>query len=311
MSAVAAGRLQHDAGSRGELPVVGDWVAVDVLNEKPPRAVIRAILPRFSKFARKEPGGRSIEQPIAANIDTALVVAGLDSDYSVARIERYVVLATEGRVEPVVLLTKADVCPNVESRAAEVRRALPDVDVHAVSVPAKIGLDGLERHLIPGRTLALLGSSGVGKSTLVNHLMGSGVQKTREVRVSDGKGRHTTTSRQLFTLPCGALMIDTPGMRELQLWASSEGLSAGFADVERLARWCRFADCRHTTEPGCAVVEALSEGRLDRRRFENYLKMRRELDHLEVKLAEGAARAERGRWKAIAREQKRIQRGRR
>lgn len=311
MAAVLTGKLHHDADSRDDLPVVGDWVAVDVLDEKPPRAVIRAVLPRLSKFARKEAGTRFSEQTIAANIDTVFVVVGLDGDYSLRRIERYVALSLEGRVEPVVVLTKADTCADTETRLAEVRGALRNVPVHAVSVPAMIGLDELSADLVPGHTIALLGSSGVGKSTLINHLMGGEVQKTNEVRADDARGRHTTTSRQLFVLPSGVLMIDTPGMRELQLWGSSGGLYATFPDVQEHAARCRFADCSHTNEPGCAVLLALERGDLDPARFEGYRKLERELNHLETKVDEGAARAERKRWKAIAKEINRLYKDRR
>lgn len=306
IAAVLTGKMHYDADSRADLPVVGDWVAVNVLDEQPPRAVIRAILPRSSKFARKEAGERVAEQSIAANIDTVFVVVGLDADYSLRRIERYVALALDGRVEPVVLLSKADICEEAETRLSDVRKALPSVDVHAVSVPEMIGLDALSAHLTPGRTIALLGSSGVGKSTLVNYLLGGDVQKINEVRLSDAKGRHTTTSRQLFVLPTGALMIDTPGMRELQLWGTSGGLSAAFPEIGALAVDCRFADCTHVSEPGCAVMRAVESGELDEGRFANYRKMQLELNHLETKVSEGAARAERKKWKVIHKEAKRI-----
>ncbi|HET6455242.1 MAG TPA: ribosome small subunit-dependent GTPase A [Armatimonadota bacterium] len=306
MPALPTGRLKHGATTSEDLPVVGDWVAATILEESTPRAQIHAVLPRTSLFCRKEAGGRAAAQPIAANVDIVFVAVALDNDFSLNRIERYLALSRESGACPVVLLTKSDACADSMSRTDEVRARMPDVPVFAISSINGIGIAALDEYLRPGVTCALLGSSGVGKSTLVNHLLGAEVQKTREVRFSDSKGRHATAHRQMFVLPSGALVIDTPGMRELQLWDAEGGLDATFSDIAGLSSECRFPDCTHTAEPGCAVLEALDAGRITRERLENYRKMRKELGYLSRRMDEGAARLERARWKAIAKEQKRM-----
>jgi len=299
MMAFPTGRMYYDALGREDLPVVGDWVAARIFDEQPPKAVIHAILPRRSKFSRKQAGKRIAEQPLAANIDTVFVVIGLDGDYSVRRVERYLTLAWESGAEPVVLLTKSDLCPEVEERLAEVEASAPGVPVHALSVIEQQGLEQLPRYLVRGKTVALLGSSGVGKSTILNHLLGREVQRTQEVREDDSRGRHTTTHRQMFVLPPGGLVIDTPGMRELQLWNAEGGLADAFSDISALAEGCRFADCRHENEPGCRVQEALSTGVLSEGRFESYRKLRKELSYLERKQDVEAAQIEKEKWKKI------------
>jgi ribosome biogenesis GTPase len=279
-----AGRLVRDAGS-GELPAVGDWVALT------PRAAegtgtIHAVLPRRTKFSRKAATGvsdRTEEQVVAANVDTVFLVAGLGFDLNVRRLERYLTTAWESGAQPAIVLTKADVDPDaVDASVAAVEAIAFGVPVHALSGITGEGVDALEPHLVPGRTIALLGSSGVGKSTLVNRLAGRELLATGETR-SDGRGRHTTSHRELVRLPTGALLLDTPGMRELQLWDASEGLAGAFADVEEVAARCRFSDCAHAGEPGCAIRAALADGSLDAERWESYRKLQRELHWLEVR----------------------------
>lgn len=298
MSAIPTGKMYYEADEKG-FPVVGDWVAVRILDEQPPHAMIHAVLPRKSKFSRKEPGSRVVEQAVAANVDTAFIVVGLDHNFRARRIERYLTLAWESGAEPVVLLTKADVCDDVDDKLNAAIASAPGVPVHALSVYENQGLEQLTGYLSQGRTIALLGSSGVGKSTIINHLLGREIQRVQEVRDMDSRGRHTTTSRQMFILPSGALMIDTPGMRELQLWNADEGLGEAFSDIESLAADCRFTDCSHSDEPGCRVREALETGELDPARFESYRKLQKELNYLERKQDMGAAQAERSKWKKI------------
>ena len=281
-AAERAGRLRHESDPVDH-PAVGDWVAAELRPDG--SGTIHAVLRRRSKFSRKEasgPSDRAREQVVAANVDTVFLVTALGRDLNTRRIERYLTMAWESAAAPVIVLTKTDLRPDHTAELAAVEAVAFGVPVHATSAVTGDGLDQLEPYLGGGWTVALLGSSGVGKSTLVNRLAGHDVLATREVR-ADERGRHTTTHRELVPLPSGALLLDTPGMRELQLWDASDGLEQAFADVAELAAQCRFADCSHRAEPGCAVRAALADGRLARERWESYEKLQRELEALAVR----------------------------
>ena len=295
--AAIAGRLRHEAHGPSDLPTVGDWVAL-----RPPeaghRAVIEALVPRRTAFVRRAPGDRSVAQVLAANVDTVFLVMGLDGDFNPRRLERALVLAWESGADPLVLLNKADLCEDLAARRREIESVAPGVPVLVIAAKPGEGLEGLMPWLTPGRTVALLGSSGVGKSTLVNRLLGREKQKTREVRAADQRGRHTTTHRELIALPGGALLLDTPGLREIQLWSDGAGLDAAFEDVSGLFASCRFTDCSHGSEPGCAVSAAVEEGRLDPARLGSFRKLQAELRALQIRTDPLERRKERGRWKA-------------
>jgi ribosome biogenesis GTPase len=292
------GRLRLEANRKSDLPAVGDWVALRTPGADA-RAYVQAVVPRRSAFKRRGVGRETVEQVLASNIDTVFLVQGLDHDFNPRRVERYVLLAWESGARPVVVLNKADLRDDVEDCRRKIEAVAPGVTVLTISARDPESLTVLDAYLQPGRTVALLGSSGVGKSTLLNRLLGAEVQPTREVRESDQRGRHTTTSRHLFVLPTGALVIDTPGMRELQLWEGSEGLAATFDDVETLAAQCRFRDCTHEAEPGCAVREAAASGALPADRLESFHKLKGELRHLAIKQDEGAQSDQRRRWRTI------------
>jgi ribosome biogenesis GTPase / thiamine phosphate phosphatase len=276
LGGVPAGRLGDD-----ELPAVGDWVAVRPLDGER-KAVIEAVLPRKSVFTRKEAWARTVAQVVAANIDTVFLVSAFGHDLNARRMERYLTAAWDSGANPVIVANKVDLADDPFADLAEVEAVALGVPVVALSAATGDGLDQLEQHLAPGRTVALLGSSGVGKSTLVNSLAGSELLHTAEIR-SDGRGRHTTTHRELVQLPSGALLIDTPGMRELQLWAGEEVLDSTFAEIAELAGECRFSDCSHEHEPGCAVKSAIADGTLPAERFASYCKLQRELRALEIR----------------------------
>ncbi|HKG42895.1 MAG TPA: ribosome small subunit-dependent GTPase A [Gaiellaceae bacterium] len=267
-----AGRLRHEASSSAELPAVGDWVA---LREQ----TIQGVLPRRSAFQRKVNLGAAEAQVLAANVDSIFVVTGLDADFSARRLERYLTLAWESGAAPAVVLTKADLCEDPGAALLEAEQIAVGVPVHLVSNVTGEGHEELAPYLQPAKTIALLGSSGVGKSSLANRLLGEEAQAVKEL-AEDGTGRHTTTARELFRLPGGALLVDTPGLREVQLWDADEGLEQAFADVDEVAGGCRFNDCAHMREPGCAVQQAIDEGRLPRERLESYRALQRELERL-------------------------------
>jgi ribosome biogenesis GTPase / thiamine phosphate phosphatase len=279
------GRARRDADAAAELPVVGDWVALDPGDGGP---VIRAVLPRRTKFSRRaaqDPASSAArEQVVAANVDIVFIVASLPDEPNVRVLERYLTLVWESGARPVVLLTKADLEPDPESIAARVPEIGRDVPVHAVSTRSGLGLDVVRSYLTAGTTAALLGPSGAGKSTLVNTLVGEKLLATGRVSQS-GSGRHTTTRRELIVLPGGGLVVDNPGMRELHLWLVEEGLDEAFEDVVELESQCRFSDCSHESEPGCAIQAALADGRLAPERWRSYRELRQELAELEERLA--------------------------
>jgi ribosome biogenesis GTPase len=298
--AETSGTLRAAAATAGDWPAVGDWVAAEMLSGGG-RPLIHKVLPRRSKFVRKVAGRRLEEQVIAANVDTAFVVMALDNDFNLRRLERYLAQCFESGAESVVVLNKADDREDVAARVAEVEGIAAGVPIFAVSARTGEGVNALDSYLESGQTVVLLGSSGVGKSTLVNHLLQREAQAVQEVRASDSRGRHTTTSRELFALPGGALMIDTPGLRELQLWGAAEGVERTFADIEELATQCKYGNCGHTTEPGCAVQAALAEGRLDEERVANWRKLGREHEFVHRKVDPQARQREKERVKKLHR----------
>jgi ribosome biogenesis GTPase len=302
LEAELTGRMRHEAGS-GELPAVGDWVAL-----RPPvgdgRATIAAVLPRSTKLSRKVAEREVEEQVLAANVDVIFLVTSLNRELKLRRLERYLATAWESGASPVILLTKSDLADDPESSRAEVESIAFGVPVHVLSSLTGEGIDELPPYFDSHRTGVFLGSSGVGKSTLINALAGQEVQATAEIRGSDDRGRHTTTRRELLLLPGGGIVIDTPGMRELQLWESDEGMETAFADIAELASQCRFSDCSHKREPGCAIKQALADGTLDRARWDSYTKLQRELFALEVKLDKKLRSDQRKQWRVRERQRR-------
>lgn len=269
------GGFFHRAAGADDFPAVGDWV---VVRRRPgeARADIEAVLPRRTKFSRRAAGDQEVEQVVAANVDTVLLVSGLDRNHNPARIQRFVVAARDSGAAPVIVLNKADLHPDPEQVRARIEELVPGVPVLVTSTTTRRGLKALTQLAQPGQTLALVGSSGVGKSSLANRLARDEALPIGEVREKDSKGRHTTTRRELILTPGGALLIDTPGLRELQLWDAAEGVTEAFADVVTLAQGCRFSDCRHGQEPGCAVRAAVEAGRLPPERLAAYQKLQAE-----------------------------------
>lgn len=298
VQATLAGRLRHEAATREELPAVGDWVVMKPVRGEQ-RGVIQSVLPRRSCFVRKVAGNRTEQQIVGSNIDTVFLVTSLNQDFNLRRIERYLTLAWESGSQPVVVLSKADLCPDVAAKTALAVSVARDVPVHAVSVVDGVGVDALSRYLRFGETVALLGSSGVGKSSLANFFIGFDRQAVKEVRQHDDRGQHATRRRELILLPQGGLLLDTPGMRELQLWEGSEGVQSTFDEIEELALTCYFGDCQHDSEPRCAVRDALADGRLDADRLESYLKLQSELRHFRLKHDQLAKKAGKQQFKKL------------
>jgi ribosome biogenesis GTPase len=291
LRARAAGRLYYEHEVGAPVPAVGDWVGIQ-------EATITSILPRRSAFIRKRAGLGSDEQVLAANVYAAFLLAGLDDDFSLRRLERYITTAWDSGAEPIIVLTKADLCDDVGGALLQVESVAIGVPVHPISNVTGIGIDELaSQSLRPGRTVVLLGSSGVGKSTLLNRLAGTELMRTAAI-AADGTGRHTTTHRELVRLPGGALVIDTPGLRELQFWDGD--VSAAFDDIEALAAECRFRDCAHEREPGCAVLGAVDGGTLSLDRLRSWRKFQRELESIAARTDHRLRVARKKRWKEIA-----------
>lgn len=284
-----SGKIQYEAVNRIDYPAVGDWVVLDRVEDKEGNAIINGVLSRRSKFSRKIAGRTNEEQIIAANVNILFICMALNHDFNLQRLERYTSLAWNSGAMPVVILTKSDLCSDVDEKIADVMDTAPGVDVYAVSAINELGLEQVETYIEFGKTVSFVGSSGVGKSTLINHLLGFESQDTAGIR-NDDKGRHTTTYRELVLAPNGGILIDTPGMREIHLLDDTDGIESSFADIEELARNCKFSDCKHINEPNCAVIEAIENGELSERRFQNYLKLKKEAAFMERKLSQKANR---------------------
>ena len=303
-----SGGLWYRTPDRAGMPVAGDWVAAREAGGG--QAIVEAVLPRRTLFSRRAAGKREDEQPIAANIDVVFLVCGLDGDFNLRRLERYLTLAAESGAAPVIVLNKADVCADPRAREAETAAVANGVPIVTCSAREETSLDGLAAFLGAGRTVALLGSSGVGKSTIVNRILGEERLRTAEVREDDSRGRHTTTHRELIPLPQGGALIDTPGMRELQLWAGQGSVAQTFEEIALLAEGCRYRDCTHGGEPGCAVAEGLADGRLAAERWQSYRKLLGEARRHELMSDPLAALEQKNRWKAIHKAQRKFYKSR-
>jgi len=280
-------------------PAVGDWVVVrELVGES--KKLIQEVLPRQSKFSRKVAGGVTEEQIVAANVDTLFLVNALNHDFNVRRIERALILAWEGGAQPIIILRKGDLCDDIPSKISDVESVALGVPIHVITAIEEDGCEAVRQYIQPSKTIALIGSSGVGKSTLINRILGEELQRVNDVREGDDRGKHTTTHRQLLLIPEGGLIMDTPGMRELQLWDADEGVTSTFEDIDSLIAQCRFSDCNHNNEPGCALRAALTSGELAQSRYNNYLKMNRELAYINSKAIDNLKNVQKSKGKQIS-----------
>lgn len=300
VAATIAGRLMHEADSREDYPAVGDWVLARMVPGEA-KAIIQCLLPRRTRLSRKTAGTQIAEQIIVANVDIVFVVSALDRDLNARRIERYLSVIWDSGARPVIVLNKADIAGDRDALVREIERSVFGAEIVVTSAATEEGVDEVRRHIQPGQTAAFVGSSGVGKSSLVNRLLGRETQAVRDLNAY-GKGGHTTTSREMLFVPGGGLIVDTPGLRELGLWDAEQGMSQAFADVESYFAGCAFNDCSHVSEPGCAVQGALRAGRLDHERWDSYRKLERERLFIESKRDVSIRNAERQKWKKIAKQ---------
>lgn len=293
-----SGKLLHSAPSPADLPKVGDWVAFAPLPQEA-KGVIHQVLPRKTKLSRKVPGREIEEQVLAANIDTVFIVQALDATFNPALVQRHLVMVLESGAQPVVVLNKADLCNAIPDRVAKAKTAAGDVPIVVVSAKTTCGIPELATHIPRAQTVVFIGSSGVGKSTLINDLLGEELQATAEVREADAKGRHTTSWRELIMLPNGGIVIDTPGMREFHMWTAEDGLREAFADLQDMSATCHFRDCTHTVEKRCAILDAVARGDIPQERYQRFLKLNQELAELQLAQTR-RARLQRGRRSRIA-----------
>ncbi len=277
-----SGRLLYSTGSNSDFPKVGDWVAVSIFKEES-KVIIHEVLERRNKFSRQAAGQKIDEQVLASNIDAVFIVQSLDQNFNIKRMERYISMIYEMKAEPVILLNKSDLIGNPQEKLEEVRKIFPGIISFSLSSFYNVGIEQVMEFIQPSSTYMLIGSSGVGKSTIINRLAGEDILRTNEVREKDSKGKHTTTSRQMIVLKNGGLLIDTPGMRGFKLWNAESGLEETFNEIENFAEDCHFSDCTHTSEIKCAVIDALKSGKISEERYESYLKLQKELRYLETK----------------------------
>ena len=277
-----SGKLLYSTDSNSDFPKVGDWVVLSIFKEDS-KVIIYEVLKRRNKFSRQSAGQKIEEQVLAANIDTVFVVQSLDQNYNIKRMERYISMIYEMKAEPVILLNKSDLVANPQEKLEEVRNIFPGIISFSLSSFYNLGIEQIKEIIKPGCTHLLIGSSGVGKSTIINRLAGEDILRTNEVREKDSKGKHTTTSRQMIILDNGGLLIDTPGMRGFKLWNAKSGFEETFSEIENFVPECHFADCTHTSEIKCAVINALKNGKISEERYESYLKLQKELRYLETK----------------------------
>lgn len=292
LEGIVQGKFRRAAKNESEFPKVGDWVEIEKLQGED-KAVIKEILPRLTKISRKRAGEDLAEQIIATNIDLVFIVQGLDGDFNLSRLERYVAMAKEGNCESVILLNKSDLANDGDEKVAEVENVLTGIKTFSVSAKIGTGIDEVRELIAEGLTVVFVGSSGAGKSTLVNMLLGSNQQKTNLIRLDDSRGRHTTTKREMIILPSGGILIDTPGMRELGLWASEESLNETFEDIEKFVGSCKFNDCDHEMSFGCAVIRAVEDGLISNDLYQRYLKLKKGLDLTGAKRSANFAQARR------------------
>lgn len=301
-----SGKFHFNAESKNDFPAVGDWVLLRNFEEYD-NAIIERVLERQSKLSRNSAGFKLEEQILASNIDSVFLITSLNQDINLRRLERYISLIIDNKLTPVIILSKSDLCEDTEDKLNEVKTISGQNEIHIVSALTDTGMDGLKKFFNGNKTVAVIGSSGVGKSTIINNLNGESVMDVSDISLYKDKGRHTTTHRELVFLKDGGAIIDTPGMRELQLWEGSEGLTEAFPDIEKYIGLCKYSNCEHDTEEGCAIKEAMERDEFDENRFKSYKKLEREITRFENKTNKKALMKEKKKWKKLTHEHRRTQ----